>query len=82
MEYTYREMVGCFLHIYVRTRPDIAPEVTELTRFVFKPRTCHWEAQLRVLIYVTSTREYGLLYTENVQSNKLFMLMHHGQKTY
>ena len=44
------------------TRPDIAYAVSKLTRYTSNPSDQHWTALLRVLGYVSHTKEYSLRY--------------------
>jgi hypothetical protein len=39
----HREAIGSLLFLAVRTRPDIAVEVSILSKLVQCPRPCHWE---------------------------------------
>ncbi|XP_062089599.1 secreted RxLR effector protein 161-like [Humulus lupulus] len=45
------------------TRPDIAYNVSTLSRFTSNPSIEHWKAITRVLRYLQYTRNYGLNYT-------------------
>ena len=44
------------------TRPDIAYAVSKLSRYTSNPSDEHWTALLRVLGYVSHTKEYALRY--------------------
>jgi len=44
------------------TRPDIAYAVSKLSRYTSNPSDNHWTALLRVLGYVSHTKEYVLRY--------------------
>jgi len=44
------------------TRPDIAYAVSKLSRYTSNPSDLHWTALLRVLGYVSHTKEYALRY--------------------
>ena len=44
------------------TIPDIAYAISELTRYISNPNDDHWTALLRVVGYITKTREYALRY--------------------
>ena len=44
------------------TRPDIAYPVSKLSRYTSNPNDAHWTALLRVLGYVSHTKEYALRY--------------------
>ncbi|POM67185.1 Integrase catalytic core protein [Phytophthora palmivora] len=58
----YRSLIGCLLYITTCTRPDIAYIVTQLSRFLENPGLQHWRAAIRVLRYLKTTREHGILY--------------------
>ena len=44
------------------TRPDIAYAVSKLSRYTSNPSDDHWTVLLRVLDYVSHTKEYALRY--------------------
>ena len=44
------------------TRPDITYDVSKLSRYTSNPSDAHWTALLRVLGYVSHTKEYALRY--------------------
>lgn len=56
----YNELVGSLLYIANATRPDIALAVGVLSRYRAKPTTAHWNAALKVLKYLKSTRTLAL----------------------
>ncbi|KAI9907671.1 hypothetical protein PsorP6_002969 [Peronosclerospora sorghi] len=58
----YRSLIGCLLYITTCTRPDVPYMVTQLSRFLENPGLLHWKAAIRVLRYLKTTREYGILY--------------------
>jgi hypothetical protein len=58
----YRSLIGCLLYITTCTRPDIAFVVTQLSRFLENPGQQHWNAAVRVLRYLKSTRQHGIIY--------------------
>jgi hypothetical protein len=58
----YRSLIGCLLYITTCTRPDIAFVVTQLSRFLENPGQRHWNAAVRVLRYLKSTRQHGIIY--------------------
>ncbi|KAL7993989.1 hypothetical protein Plhal703r1_c58g0163321 [Plasmopara halstedii] len=58
----YRSLIGCLLYISTCTRPDIAYIVTQLSRFLENPGLSHWNAAIRVLRYLNSTRHLGIIY--------------------
>ena len=46
------------------TRPDIAYAVSKLSKYTSNPADDHWTALLRVLGYVSHTKEYDLRYRQ------------------
>ena len=44
------------------TRPDIAYAISKLSRYTSNPSDDHWTTLLRVLVYVSHTKEYALRY--------------------
>ena len=44
------------------TRPDIAYAVSKLSRYTSNPSDDHWTALLRVVRYISKTREYAFKY--------------------
>ena len=58
----YRSLIGFLMYITTCMRPDIAFVVTRLSRFLENPGTQHWKAAIRVLRYLKSTREHGIVY--------------------
>ncbi|KAJ8575401.1 hypothetical protein ON010_g3812 [Phytophthora cinnamomi] len=61
----YRALIGCLLYITTCTRPDVAYIVTQLSRFLENPGQQHWKAAVRVLRYLKSTRDVGIVYNGN-----------------
>uniref|UniRef100_A0AAV1TS81 Polyprotein n=1 Tax=Peronospora matthiolae TaxID=2874970 RepID=A0AAV1TS81_9STRA len=58
----YRSLIGCLLYITTCTRPDISFVVTQLSRFLENPGAQHWNAAIRVLRYLKTTRQHGIIY--------------------
>ena len=56
----YRSLVGSMMYLAVATRPDISYAVGRLASFLDCYRIEHWEAAIRVLRYLKSTRTYAL----------------------
>nr|GEV28341.1 ATP phosphoribosyltransferase 1, chloroplastic [Tanacetum cinerariifolium] len=44
------------------TRPDLAYDVSNLSRYTSNPSVAHWKAVTRVLHYLRYSRDYGLYY--------------------
>ena len=59
----YREIIGSLMYASIITRPDITHSTNILTRFMQQPQTHHLTAAKRVLRYLSSTPNYGLIYT-------------------
>ena len=64
----YQSAVGCLLYLATRTRPDIAYAVGNLSKFCTKPTKEHWTAVKRVMRYLKVTIGYGLLYSNECNS--------------
>jgi hypothetical protein len=56
----YRSLVGELLYLSVCTRPDIAFAVGILSKFLDKAGETHWQAAIRVLLYLKGTSSHGL----------------------
>ncbi|KAE9359925.1 hypothetical protein PF008_g2010 [Phytophthora fragariae] len=69
----YRSLIGCLLYITTCTRPDIAFVVTQLSRFLENPGQQHWNAAVRVLRYLKSPRQLGMVYQGGTQSVTLMV---------
>ncbi|XP_068663100.1 secreted RxLR effector protein 161-like [Aristolochia californica] len=57
----YRQLVGSLIYLTL-TRPDISYAVGVMSRYMQDPKKSHLEAVRRILRYVKSTIDYGLLY--------------------
>ncbi|CAL8993966.1 unnamed protein product [Prunus brigantina] len=57
----YRSVVGALQYL-TYTRPDIAFSVNQVCQFMHKPTTTHWAAVKRILRYLKSTSDHGLVY--------------------
>ena len=56
----YQEMIGCFLFLATRTRPDISCAVGFLCGYASSPKHEHWLGLKRVLRYLRGTTLSGL----------------------
>ncbi|GBN03934.1 Retrovirus-related Pol polyprotein from transposon TNT 1-94 [Araneus ventricosus] len=56
----YRNLIGCLAYIADRTRPDISYAINILSQFQSNPGISHWNALLKLLGYVSSTRNKKL----------------------
>jgi hypothetical protein len=61
-KFPYRELIGALNFIACGTRPDIAQAVSTLSRFLVNPGRVHWESAKRVLRYLVTTIDLGLVY--------------------
>ena len=59
---SYRSIIGSLLFAATRTRPDIALAIGILSQYVTKPTDFLLRASKRVLAYLYTTRDYGLVY--------------------
>ncbi|XP_047259222.1 secreted RxLR effector protein 161-like [Capsicum annuum] len=57
----YRQLVGSLIYL-TQTRPDISFAVDVTSRYMHNPKKHHMEAVWRILRYVKSTIDSGLLY--------------------
>ncbi|KAE8675571.1 tir-nbs resistance protein [Hibiscus syriacus] len=57
----YRQLVGSLIYLTL-TRPDISYAVGVMSRYMQNPKKPHLEAVRRILRYVKSIIDYGLLY--------------------
>ena len=46
-------------------RPNLSYSVSILSRFMQEPRESHWNSAKRVVRYIQSTKDFGLLYKRN-----------------
>ena len=65
----YQKLVGSLIYLTL-TRPDISYAVSVMSRYMQNPKKPHLEAIRRILRYVKSTIDYGLLYKKG-GDNKL-----------
>ncbi|KAF1317226.1 putative polyprotein, partial [Globisporangium splendens] len=67
----YRSLIGCLLYVSICTRPDISFAVGHLSRYVEDPGEAHWREAIRVLRYLSTTREYGIKYSGGKDKSRL-----------
>ena len=56
-------MIGCLLYL-TASRPDIAFNVGECSRFQSNPKISHLNAVKRIIKFVSGTCDYGLFYSK------------------
>ena len=56
----YRSLVGCLLYLSIGTRPDISYSVQQLSQFLDCYTYAHWNTALRVVRYLSGTRNHKL----------------------
>ncbi|GJW15536.1 indole-3-acetic acid-amido synthetase GH3.17, partial [Tanacetum coccineum] len=57
----YRQLVGSLIYLTI-TRPDISFAVGVMSRYMQNPKKSHLEAVRRILRYVKSTLDYGIMF--------------------
>eukprot|EP00051_Salpingoeca_urceolata_P024017 m.415735 g.415735 ORF g.415735 m.415735 type:complete len:1444 (-) comp20178_c0_seq4:286-4617(-) len=62
----FRKIIGSLLFLVSNTRFDVAYAVSQLSRFVAKPRKHHLRGAMRVLGYLQQTGLHGLRYQRQV----------------
>lgn len=58
----YLELIGSLQFLATTTRPDIAQAIGVLSRFRGSPTTSHWNGAIRVVKYLVSTKDLGIVY--------------------
>lgn len=58
----YMSLVGAYLWLANVTRPELSYIAGQLARFVSNPSALHYRAALRVLLYLKSTQDQGLIF--------------------
>ena len=61
----YRQLIGSLMYAMLGSRPDIAYSTSFLASFSENPKATHWTAAKRILRYLKSTANEGLLYNGN-----------------
>ena len=57
----YRSLIGSIMYLAVGTRPDLAFAFQQLSQFLHNPAPAHWHAAKRVLRYLISTPDHGIV---------------------
>ena len=65
----FQGIIGSLLYIALGTRPDIAFSVIKLARFASNPSPNHVSLAKRVLRYLKATKDYGIIYYNNIYNN-------------
>ena len=58
----YRKVVGSLLWLANGSRSDISFAVNQVAKYCCDPRTAHWNACERILRYLSSNQDYGILF--------------------
>jgi hypothetical protein len=64
----YARLLGGLLWVMLVTRPDLSFSVVRLAQYAANPGRAHWQALKRVLVYLVSTKDWGLTYGEGGRS--------------
>jgi len=67
----YAQLIGSLMWITRGTRLDCQYTVGMLARVTHNPGTVHWEAALKVLSYLKSTRDIRLTYNAHASSDRI-----------
>ncbi|KAK2425531.1 secreted RxLR effector protein [Trifolium repens] len=59
----YVSAVGCLMYAMVCTRPDLAPVVSQVCKFMSKPGKHHWEAVKWIFRYLKGTTGHGIMFS-------------------
>lgn len=65
----YSEVIGSFLYLSQITRPYVTFTVNLVSRYLEKPLKVYWNAVKRIFNYLKSTKNFGLLYSTNININ-------------
>ena len=69
----YRALIGSLIYVTV-TRPDIAVSVSQLSRYLENPQEAHWNAGIRVLRFLVTTKERELILAPDQKANQFKVL--------
>lgn len=62
-EVCFREAIGSLRFLVTGTRPDLYFAVNQVSQFMEDPKIYHWNAIKRILKYLKSTTDFGILYS-------------------
>ncbi|XP_050916777.1 secreted RxLR effector protein 161-like [Lathyrus oleraceus] len=68
----FKQFVGSLRYL-CNTRSDICYSVVMLIKFMNKPKWSHYQAIIKILIYIKGTLKYGLLFPSGVKSKSELM---------
>lgn len=72
----FRSIVGCLQYLTF-TRPYIAYSVNAVCEFLHNPSEVHYNVAKRILCYVKSTLDYGIVFKSDVSVHKHILLKAH-----
>ena len=64
----FRSLVGHLMWLAIQTRPDILNAVRAVARYSAVPNLFHWQAALRIVMYIKSTSTYGITFQRGLSS--------------
>lgn len=68
----YQQLIGSLMYLSIGTRPDITHAVNSLSKFLKAPSDEHWTSAKRILKYLKSTINFGIIYNgSNKKANQL-----------
>ena len=59
----YARIIRSLMHLMNFSRPDIVCAVCRLSRYTHNPNSDQWSALARLMKYLRSTMNYGILYS-------------------
>ena len=65
----YRSLIGSLIYATL-TRPDVSTIISQLSRVLENPQEAHWNAAIRVLRYLYTTRDKALIYNPTQKLSK------------
>ena len=65
----YRQAIGSLMYLTIPARPDIAYAIVKLSQHAENLTKLHQIAVKRVLRYINSTKDFGILYNGNKTSS-------------
>lgn len=64
---SYRKAVGCLMYLMIVSRRDIAFAVGQISRYCKNPGPAYWEMVIRILTYLSRTRNHWLFFSGSSQ---------------